>query len=158
MLAAALRQVAEAAAEACDPWWIIGSAAVSLHGVATTVADIDLLMSERDAVSFLARYGVAPGPGMPGGRFRSQVFGRVDREGVKVEVMAGLAVFDGRAWTTIHPSSRVREGGVFVPNRDELIAILHRFGRRKDVERAALLAPGGGGPARAEASSSSPGP
>lgn len=141
MLTAALEQVAAATARTRDPWWIIGSAAAALHGAPTTVADIDMLMSERDAAALLAAHGKAPAPGVPDGRFRSQVFGRVRLGGMAVEVMAGLAVFDGAGWRRIEPGTRLLVQGVFVPDRGELIAILHAFGLPKDLARAALLAP-----------------
>lgn len=139
MLATALHHVALAAAGARDPWWIIGSAAVALHGARTEVADVDLLMSERDAAKLLAAQGVPVRPGTPDGRFRSCVFGRLTLGGMAVEVMAGLAVFDGVDWQGIAPRTRVAMRDVFVPERTELIAILRCFGREKDHARAALL-------------------
>ena len=56
MLDATLARVAAAMAQAGarDHWWIIGSAAVVLHGVDTSVADVDLLLSPADAERLLA--------------------------------------------------------------------------------------------------------
>ena len=53
-LAAALDEVAAALRGARDPWWVIGSAAARLHGAETPVADVDVLLSERDALVIAA--------------------------------------------------------------------------------------------------------
>jgi hypothetical protein len=106
-LAAALGLVAEAAREGRDPWWLIGSAAMALHGARLlTVGDIDLLMSRSDAEGLLRSRGVEPRPGSGNGHFRSDVFGRWQAGSYKVEVMAGFHVrADGR-WREVVPSSR----------------------------------------------------
>jgi hypothetical protein len=44
-----LARVADALAGARHPWWIIGSAAVALHGADVTVGDVDVLLGEEDA-------------------------------------------------------------------------------------------------------------
>ncbi len=53
--------------------------------------------------------------------------------------MAGLAVADGSAWQAIRLSTRIAIDGVFVPEREELIGVLRRFGRPKDQARLRLL-------------------
>ena len=45
LLTTTLSQVAAALRSAHDPWWVIGSAAVWLHGVGTAVSDVDVLTS-----------------------------------------------------------------------------------------------------------------
>jgi hypothetical protein len=126
--------VGEAAQRARDPWWIIGSAAMALHGVeGLEVGDIDLLMSRRDAADLLrATNGI---PGEPGGRFRSDVFGRWRAGAYSVDVMGGFH-FDGRE---LVPATRVERGGLFVPAVGELIAMCELFQRPKDAERARRL-------------------
>jgi hypothetical protein len=128
--------VAAAAAAARDPWWIIGSAAMALHGVAVLeVADVDLLMSRRDSAALLRSKGVEPAPGEAGGRFRSDVFGRWSAGAYVVEVMGGFHV-DGRE---LVPATRVARGAFYVPSVDELIVMCGLFARPKDEERASLL-------------------
>jgi hypothetical protein len=143
-LAAALAQVAEAAAGARDRWWIIGSAAAALHGADVgDLRDIDLLMSRSDASRLLRSLGLAPAPGAPSDRFRSAAFGRFRAGGLEVEVMGGLRLADGSGWRPIRLRGResVAVAGSFVhlPPRRELAALLRRFGRSKDLARAAAL-------------------
>lgn len=139
-----LRQAAEAMAGTRDPWWVIGSAAVVLHGADTTVADIDLLTSERDAAAVDRRLGLGLRRGQGSALFRSALYGRWNAPPVPVEIMADLSVAapDG-AWHPLRPVTRlavaIGDATVFVPDRLELIAILRRFGRTKDHDRAALL-------------------
>lgn len=134
-----------AASHARDPWWVIGSAAVALHGAeAGHVADIDLLTSRRDARTLLAAAGARPDAERDRSRFRS-VYGRWRaHEGLAIEVMGGLEVNTSAGWRLVRPSTRVpvRCGTamVFVPGRDDLTAILRLFGREKDLARAAALA------------------
>ena len=128
--------MAAAAGEARDPWWIIGSAAMALHGVTgLVVGDIDLLMSRDDAARLLCAKGIEPAPGERGGPFRSDVFGRWAASGFTVEVMGGFRV-RGRE---LVPASRQRIGAVFVPPAEELARMCELFGRPKDAERARRL-------------------
>lgn len=73
-LCATLHGVAGAMASFPDGWWIIGSAAVTLHGIdAGPVDDVDLLIERGLANAVLDRLGIAPivGVGMAfGGRVR----------------------------------------------------------------------------------------
>jgi hypothetical protein len=135
-LAASLAEVRAAAAGARDPWWIIGSAAMALHGTADlVVGDVDLLMSRSDAAALLRAKGVEPAPGEAGGRFRSDVFGRWRAGAYVVETMGGFHV-DG---IELVPETRLAAGGLYVPSVGELIAMCEMFGRPKDEERARLL-------------------
>jgi hypothetical protein len=139
-----LRLVAAACVTAHDPWWLIGSAAVALHGAPVDdIADVDVLMSLADADALLRAAGVDPAPGIPDARFRSLLFGTWRAPPLPVEVMAGLDVAADDGWRRIAPETRipVALGGetLFVPARDELGAILTAFGRPKDLERARLL-------------------
>jgi len=143
-LEAALSEAAERAAGARDRWWIIGSAAAALHGAATgPVQDIDLLMSARDAATLLRAGGIAPRPGVPDARFRSRVFGTVPLDPFPLEVMGGLHLRTDAGWSPLRLRTRetVRIGGaaLYVPTAAELSRLLGRFGRGKDLARAAAL-------------------
>ena len=143
-LAAGLVRVGEALGAARDPWWIIGSAAVVLHGAETGVADIDLFLSRRDALALLEQPGCGRIRPAPSPLFRSALFGRWEGAGLPIELMAGLEVSRGGAWLPVQPRTRVAvrvEGAtVHLPDRSELGEILGLFGRPKDLARKALLA------------------
>ena len=139
-----LVRVADAMEDARDPWWIIASAAIALHGAhPIEVADVDLLASERDAKALIAALGVVPAP--PGGTplFRSTLFARWTAPPLAVEIMAGFAVRTADGWQAVHPATRLEKQvdgrRLFVPSADELIAHCRLFGRPKDEERAALM-------------------
>jgi hypothetical protein len=143
-LAETLGRISEAASHAIDPWWIIGSAAVVLHGGNVPhVKDVDLLMSARDADALLRRIGEVPRGGTGNGRFRSEVFGTWSKPPIPVEAFGGFEVAVAGSWRRVSLATReavtVGTARVFVPARDELVRLLESFGRPKDVERAALL-------------------
>lgn len=142
-VAEALAAVGQALAAAQEPWWIIGSAAVALHGVRTSVADIDVLLSMADVENLIAGHGlnvVAPDfhP-----QFRSARFVRWTRNDSDVEFMVGLKVCQGGVWHPVLPITRVAfavgDTRVFAPDRNELGLILQRFGRSKDRQRLRAL-------------------
>jgi hypothetical protein len=136
-LSATLALVARALAEAGEPWWIIGSAAVVLHGAETSVADVDVLCGEADARALIAALGGEVLLSDADPVFRSAVFGRCVGAALPVEVMAGLAV----RGEPVRLTTREWIGGVAAPSREELGALLRTFGREKDLARAALLGP-----------------
>jgi hypothetical protein len=142
-VAEALREVARRMAGAAAPWWIIGSAAVALHGAGTEVADIDLLADEADARAALEGADLAAAPGGGSELFRSAVFGTIPAAALPIEVMSGLSLRGAEGWRTVELRTRapvrVGEAMLWVPERAELIALLRRFGRAKDLARAALL-------------------
>lgn len=128
-----------------DPWWIIASAAVALHGADPgRVADVDVLLSVADAQRLLPPMGLVVRPGSRHARFRSRVFATWVEPPLPVEFMAGLRYRADDRWVSVAPGTReaVESGGVtvFVPGRAELIGMLHGFGRAKDIERADRLA------------------
>ncbi|MGR6327530.1 hypothetical protein ACU5AX_00525 [Sphingomonas sp. XXL09] len=138
---------AVAAAMAADPdgWWIIGSAAVALHGGdAGRVRDVDLLVDANIVGGLLSRLGIRPMAMAPDPLFHSAVFARWDGLPLPVEVMAGFCVAVQNTWHDVTPISRQRimvDGStVFVPEREELLALLRLFGRPKDLARAGSLA------------------
>ena len=150
-VATALAAVTDAMRHARDEWWIIGSAAVALHGARTEVADIDLLTSEHDAVTVIQQLDLRIENLPPHPLFRSATFARWHRPDRDVEIMAGFAVAGCRGWESVNPATRVMLGGVFGPDRQELLSILARFGRNKDSERLRLLAAVGERERRVEA-------
>ena len=141
-----LGAVARQMGAAQDRWWIIGSAAVALHGADPgPVAGIDVLLSVADAHRILPTIGIAPVAGVADARFRSRVFGVWDGTASPVEFMAGLECRTGDTWLPVRPATRsaVAVGGgiVHVPDRGELGSILVAFGRPKDLARTARLMP-----------------
>lgn len=135
VLSTTLAQITHAMAGACEPWWIIGSAAVVLHGAETLVADVDVLCGEADARALIAALGGAVLASDDDPVFRSAVFGRCAATPLPVEVMARLTV----RGAPVRLATREWIGGVAVPSRVELAALLRIFGREKDLTRAALL-------------------
>ncbi len=130
--------------DARDPWWVISSAAVALHGVAAVkVADVDVVTSVEDARRVMARLGVGPAKESASLMFRSTVFGQWKAPPLMVEIMAGFHVMTASGWTEVIPRTRVpmlvEEAIVYVPDRVELAEMLRLFGRPKDLERVRLL-------------------
>ena len=141
--ARALADVAAAMRGAHHDWWIIGSAAVMLLGGDTRMADIDLLIDPRDSQGVLARLNVAPLPSDSNERFRSGTFARWTTSTMPVEIMADLHVRNDGEWQRVTLTTRrsvsVAGETLYVPERAEMVALLHRFGRPKDLQRARLL-------------------
>ncbi|KVK73678.1 hypothetical protein [Burkholderia sp. MSMB1498] len=128
-----------------DPWCVIGSAALALYGVDVAPKDIDVLTSVRDADAAIAHWAAsrrAEFRPADGARFRSR-FARFGFAPLDVEVMGRLEVNDGRAWREVVVDSMryvaVANVEVPVPSPLALERMLTLFGRRKDLERAALL-------------------
>jgi len=140
----ALAEVAEALAAAEDDWWLIGGAAVALHGLAIPIADIDVLMSRRDIVRVIARLGIEPVEGVAIDRIRSETWVRWTAPSLAVDLMTRLEVRTGEHWRRVAPGTRQAIGiegrTLYVPTRPELVDILRLFGRPKDLERAEGLA------------------
>lgn len=134
-----LFRVVDAMAASHEPWWFIGSAAVALHGVETSVADVDVLCGEEDARMLLAALGGKVSTSDGNALFRSAVFGRYQGTPLPIEVMAGFSVRGELVRLATREWIACEEVRVPVPSRDELIALLRRFGRSKDLARAALL-------------------
>ena len=139
-----LVMVAAAMRDAQDPWWVISSAAVALHGVGPVeVGDVDVVVSVGDARRVMDGLGVAPVEDGASSLFRSTLFGRWETPPLVVEIMAGFHVATESGWTEVLPRTRVPvlvEGSVVhVPERAELAQMLRLFGRPKDLERVRLL-------------------
>ena len=129
-----------------DPWWIIGSAAMTLAGVAGIVPqDIDVLCSRQDALRLREAWSdhvdtdYRPADET---RFRS-AFTRFVHLPMPVEVMGGLELMTEAGWqpVRVHDDMRVDIAGVAVriPTRQEQRRILLAFGRGKDLAKAARL-------------------
>jgi hypothetical protein len=143
-LRATLVMTVDAMRDAREPWWIISSAAVALHGVTPVeVGDVDVLMSVADAQRAMDRFGVVPIEDGASALFRSTLFTRWEMPPLVVEIMAGFHVATGSGWTKVLPRTRVPifvdERVVCVPDRAELAEMLRLFGRPKDLERVRLL-------------------
>ena len=143
-LAETCAMIAQAALDTVDPWWIIGSAAVVLHGGSVLhVKDVDLMMSAPDAETFVRRSGGVFRKCDGDDLFRSKVFGVWSEPPIAVEVFGGFSFAAKGQWRELSLSTRepVRIAGatVYVPAADELVRVLHSFGRPKDLERARLL-------------------
>ena len=136
--------VAEQLRDAQDPWWIIGSVAVALHGGNPgTIADIDVITSRRDLDTLYERLPLTATPDTSKDFFLSERFGRWSEPELDVEFMTGLTVRVDGVWYPVEPQTRQAFdlGGatVYAPEREELIAMLHQFGREKDLRRAATI-------------------
>ena len=136
--------VATVAVDACDSWWIIGSAAVALVGGAIAdIRDVDVLMSPTDASRFLDRVGSESERRAPDPLFSSSVFGTWNAPPLPVEVMGGFSYCHSGSWRQVWPLTRrevlVADRVLFVPSSEELKALLRGFGREKDIARAALI-------------------
>lgn len=122
---------------------VIGSAAVALLGAKTQPADIDLLLAPDDGRRLLDRLGIAPLAPDRDPRFRSALYARWTDTPLPVEIMADLRLAEAGGWHRLHCATRrvvqVGPARLHVPEPAELHAILHRFGRTKDLERARLL-------------------
>jgi hypothetical protein len=144
-LAASLNAIGNIMVEAHDPWWIIGSGAVALHGADPgRVADVDVLLSVADARRVLPTIGIKLRQGSAHADFRSSIFGIWTGTALPVEFMADFHRRSGEAWLPVRPATRrpIKLDGVniHVPERAELQSILAAFGRPKDIGRARSLA------------------
>jgi len=144
-LSASLTAIGTIMRAAHDPWCIITSAAVALHGAdAGVVSDVDVLLSVSDAERILPAIGVALRHGSAHPAFRSRIFGTWTGAPLPVEFMADFRYRSGTKWLPLHPATRqsVDVGGVtvFIPEAADLIAMLTAFGRPKDMDRIRSLA------------------
>lgn len=142
-LVASLEVLPAMMAEACDPWWVIASAAMALHGAAVHVADIDLLTSERDGRRLIEGHGFASMPSAPSPIFRSAHYARHRATPVPIELMANFHLFRDGGWQPLIPADRIflpaGRGRIPVSSVAELIAQCGWYGRPKDRQRAAIL-------------------
>ena len=152
-LEATLLALAPALGSAQHPWWILGSAAVVLHGAdPKEVWDVDVLLDQRDCAAVLGKLGLVPKPGQADARFRSAVFNRWNGANLPVELFAGFCLCEDGVWSEFVPQTRIAaslgEAQMFVPERAELVELLRRFGRAKDQLRIKALTETGPFPSR----------
>ncbi len=144
-LSSSLNAIGNLMAGAHDPWWIIASAAVALHGADPGhVSDVDVLLSVADAGRILPAIGMELRPGSAHPAFRSSIFGTWAGTALPVEFMADFHHRSGERWLPVQPTTRVsvevERMAVFITERTELQAMLAAFGRPKDIQRARSLA------------------
>lgn len=126
-----------------DPWWLIGSAALNISGVPDiAVHDVDVLVSDADAVRLLAHWHQRIDNAFQPERtdlFRSR-FGRIGGFALPVEVMGNLELHRAGEWQPVRPTDREviewRGLSVPVPSLHAQCAILEAFGRPKDMAKA----------------------
>ncbi len=123
-LSASLNVVGNLMVEARDPWWIIASAAVALHGADPGhVADVDVLLSITDAQRILPTIGIQLRQGSEHAAFRSTIFGTWSgATPLPVEFMADFHRQSGETWLPV-----CRRRG----NASRLLAWLSSFPRRR---------------------------
>jgi hypothetical protein len=141
-----LAQISRIAPRLQDDWWIIGSAAIALAGVAVEVPDVDLLLSERDARMLLTDWA-SPKVATEGQeRFRS-VYGAHTGTPIPIEIMGRLEVNVEAQWVPVAPTTRERielpHGAVYIPDASDQLALLLMFRRPQDLVRAKMLMTGG---------------
>ena len=142
-LAETLDIVGRASRLARDPWWLIGSAAMALHGAEVEVGDVDLLTSLADARALGDALDGVRAMRPPSDRFRSDMLVEILSAPLRIEIMAGFDVCDEGRWLPVAPRTRrqVMWSGhsLFVPEVAELAALCRTFGRPKDLVRARRL-------------------
>ena len=127
-----------------EPWWLIGSAAMVLHGVIlAAIDDVDILTTPAGARALAAHWSVEPTAPGPSEKFDSEVFFQRSDTPLTVEVMAGFRVRAAGRWIAVLPKTREALAGPggpwFAPSRAELLEMLALFGRAQDLTRAKLL-------------------
>lgn len=134
--------MARLGASLLDDWWIIGSAAIALTGVDIEVLDVDLLVSERDARSLIGTWARPKTSPDGADRFRS-VSAEHTATPIPIALMGRLEVHNGEEWLAVRPTTRIgidlSVGRVFIPDPDDLLALLLMFRRPQDLVRAEML-------------------
>lgn len=122
------------------PWWIIGSTALYLSGVAVEARDVDVYGPLPVIEAARQALGVPVSPPRADARFRSSpYFQHRPQDGLEIDFMGGLQVFSGGEWRELQIESNIWIEGVRVPTLSEQAAILRRFGRPKDLQRLTLI-------------------
>lgn len=140
-LAAALDQIADAASDFAEPWWIIGSVAAALAGADVgTIRDVDLLLSPADGAALGDRWRDRRLPDPPASRkFRSGFFARFASPGLPIEAMGDFEIEVAGVWRRVAPATRVLAKRAYIPSADEQIELLAAMGRPKDAPRIRAL-------------------
>jgi hypothetical protein len=127
-----------------EEWWIIGSAAIRLAGVADLDPnDIDILVSAEGASKLSAMLGSTPLTMPAHERFHSDIFFRRLLIGRDMEVMGGFSVRSETGWRPFWPRETRRiaisDGELRIPANADLKRMCQLFGRPKDIARIAAL-------------------
>ena len=135
-----LLRTADWLADTNDPWWVLGSAAIALLGIDPKgIADIDVLVSERDALALMKRHSLKNHSDGGTDQFRSNIFVLPKLGTYRVEVMAKYEIRQANQWKRVWPKTRIPVdiSGTFlwVPDAAEQIKILRMLNRPKDFER-----------------------
>lgn len=142
---AALKLLTGLMTEAHQPWWLIGPAAVALHGGdAGNFTRFEVIVSPGDARRLAEARGLSlvRGPATALKRARNSL--TLPLGGIEARLMVWVEQHVAGRWVPVQPKSRVAvdlgDGRkVFTPDRDELAAILKQTGRARDLARAASL-------------------
>ncbi len=125
-------------------WWIIGSTALALGGIAVTPRDIDVFAASDVIEAARLALGV---PAMPSGSdlFRSSPYFQFTPEGgLEIDFMGDLEVRANAEWIRLRIESKVKltvcNNELFIPSLEAQARILRVFGRPKDLARADLIA------------------
>ncbi|WP_084398692.1 hypothetical protein [Henriciella aquimarina] len=127
-----------------DDWALIGSAALTLHGIdAGDVGDLDILLSADDARSIAKDYGIAVQAPAEHSLFRSDVFFGLRLGQYDVDFMANFHVRKaGELHQVPVPETEPVQLGKItlkVATLDAMKALLTLFGRPKDLARLRRL-------------------
>ncbi len=141
LLAAALNQIADAATDFSEPWWIIGSAAAALAGADVgIIRDVDLLLSAADGAALANRWQARRLPDPPASlQFRSGFFARFSSPGLPIEAMGDFEIEIAGVWRRVAPVTREPVGRLYMPSVGEQIELLAAMGRPKDEPRIRAL-------------------
>lgn len=142
---AALKLLAGLMAEAHQSWWLIGPAAVGLHGGEPgTFRRFEVIVSPGDARRLAETRGLTleRGPATPLKRARKSL--TLPLGGFEAQVMYGVEQHAGGRWVAVLPTTRVGvdlgDGRmIYTPEPAELAAILRQTGRGRDIARADSL-------------------
>jgi hypothetical protein len=137
-----LAEVARTAARLQDDWWVIGSAAIALTGIAIEVLSVDVLVSARDARTLLDGWALPTVATEGHDRFRS-LPGVHTGAPIPIEIMGGLEVNVEDHWARVTPNTReavdLAGGRIFIPDSADQLALLLMFRRPQDLVRAEML-------------------
>jgi S-adenosylmethionine-dependent methyltransferase len=137
---AVLRQIARRLEEAGVPYHVVGGASVALHGVPVPVKDLDIETDAEGAYRFQALFPdhVVEPVALSESEAYCSHFGRLEFDGVTVEIMGDLHRREGREWvpTAARTETMVELDGVPVRTswlEEETLAYM----RRGRLDRAA---------------------
>lgn len=127
-----------------DAWWVLGSAAMALKGYDPgDVRGVDVLVSARDAVSLMTRFGLQNENDGGSSRYRSTYFLKPKLGPLPVEIMADYEIYHLKRWRSVWPDSRhpirVSEVEVYVPSDEDLLDTFRWLDRAKDQQRIQTL-------------------